>query len=79
MNIIDCNVKKFGYNEYPLITKCLFCIFLLGSKCEPLYNFVFIDRWVPLTTSENMQKKLIVVIKLFDFTVGNFDAKEFTR
>ena len=37
------------------------------------------SHWIPLTTSKNMQKKLIVIIKLFDFTVKNFDAKKFTR
>ena len=29
IKIIDCNVKKFGYNEHPLVTTSVFCIFLL--------------------------------------------------
>ena len=27
IEIIDCNVKKFGYTEHPLITSCFFCRF----------------------------------------------------
>ena len=26
-NIIDCNVKKFAYNEHPLETNISFCMF----------------------------------------------------
>ena len=29
IKIIDCNVKKFGYNEHPLVTCSFYCIFLL--------------------------------------------------
>ena len=36
MNIIDCNVKKFGYNEHLMIMSSFFCIFILvvsGAQC----------------------------------------------
>ena len=36
IKITDCNVKKFGYSENPLITSSIFCIFLLvvsGTQC----------------------------------------------
>ena len=36
-NHCDCNVKKFGYNEHPLITNSFFRIFLLvvnGTQCN---------------------------------------------
>ena len=27
IKITDCSVKKFGYNEHPLVTSSFFCIF----------------------------------------------------
>ena len=43
INIIDCKVKMFSYNEQPLITSSFFCVFLLvvtrtqcSSTCTPI-------------------------------------------
>ena len=36
VKIFECNVKKFGYNDHPLIRSNFFCIFLLvvnGTQC----------------------------------------------
>ena len=32
IKIIDCNGKKFGYNEHSLRTNSFFCIFLLAAS-----------------------------------------------
>ena len=43
IKIIDCNVKKLCYNEYPLITSSFFCIVLLvvsGTQCTTQRVFI---------------------------------------
>ena len=33
IRIIDCNVKKFAYNEPPLITSSFFLLVVSGAQC----------------------------------------------
>ena len=36
IKIIDCNVKKFDYNEYPVETSSFFCIIFTCWKRQPI-------------------------------------------
>ena len=37
INITDCNVKKFGFNEHPLRRSSFFCIIFTGSKWDTVW------------------------------------------
>ena len=52
IKIIDCNVKKFGYNKQPLRTNSFFCMFsfvVSGIQCTIGYmchdDIVFARAW----------------------------------
>ena len=45
IKLIDCHVKKFGYNEHPLITSSFFYIFLHGLiRTQRKYKFKYLEE-----------------------------------
>ena len=69
LKILDCNVKKFGYNKHLLIMNSFFCIFILiVSRRRLNKDLVKTSTFssaqgisVTLTRSKKMQKKLIII------------------
>ena len=81
IKIIDCNVKKFSYNENPLIRSSYFCVFLLivsGTQCtfvslKFLSNcFEWINEpilWHKISSPKKPQTKFGLSIHLLFFCV----------
>ena len=72
IKIIDCNVKKFGYNEHPLLMISFFCIFLLvvsGTLCKVNNTLDTIDIKKDNSNGNTGRERLIRSSTLFEVSV----------
>ena len=74
--IIDCNVKRFSYNEHPLTTSTFFCIFLSvvhGTQCSSTWPWwVVVEQEVLFLCQKHLKNKEEIEFYIYIYQTGFF-------